>query len=221
MLSETVRAGGEQPIRFHKKNIAYFREVALQLWYQRQVSPFKILLITSSIMNEGKSYVSSCLAEALSLHFDNVLLARYTGGQEEGGIALNDQGEEVIRRDGRPIFLQSSSRGISHVTLFSERGLQNTKWLLDHFGDFLRRVENRFDLILLDFPSLNDEDFPFELLPHIEKILLVVRANYTPKGTVVESLKLLDRYRDRLVGIVLNKRKEYIPKAFLSVFFRR
>lgn len=198
----------------NKSNV-HFREIALQLWQQQQASPFKLLLITSSFKGEGKSFVSSYLADAFALKGSNVLVIRYDGYNPAGKIKTGNTWEDAIRRDAPPDFSSLSPNGVFQLTLFSEKKIENTKLFITHFEDLIRRAEDRFDLILLDFPHINDEFFPFELLDRVEKILMIIRANHTQKRAVIESLKIFGGYRDRLAGLVLNKRKEYVPKLFL------
>ena len=207
-------ANGSQVLT--NKSNKYFREIVLQLWQQRQASAFKLLLITSSCKGEGKSFVSSCLADAFALKGNTVLVIRYDGYNPAGAIETGSTWDDVIRRDAPLVFSPVSPNGIFQLTLFSEKNFENTKLLITHFEDLLRQAEDRFDLILLDFPHINDEFFPFELLDHVEKILMIVRANHTRKRAVIESLKIFGGYSNRLAGLLLNKRKEYVPKLFLS-----
>jgi Mrp family chromosome partitioning ATPase len=204
----------------HGKLSLYTKEIADQFWSKWQSSPFRFLLITSSVRGEGKTFVSFYLAEALALNFKTVLLISYIDGHPDTQLKTADQDETIFKQDAPLMIPKLPSSGISNLTLFSDESAQNNRWLLNHFEDLIQKVEKQFDIVLLDFPSLIGGNFPFAILPQVDKILLVVRANYAPKRLVLESLKLLGSYQDKLEGFVLNKRKEYIPKMFLSKFYK-
>lgn len=193
-----------------------FRTVAFQLWHQWHEAPFKLLLVTSAARNEGKSFFSCHLAESLTLDFDRILVIHYADDMTINKAAEQRLGADPFERISMIMSPEGPPQGVSFLKLFSERNMGNTRWLLKHFDKLAGNVGRQFDIVLLDFPSLNEDIFPFELLDQIDRILLLVRANHTRKKILADGLKRLDTHREKLAGIVLNRRKEYIPKMFLS-----
>jgi Mrp family chromosome partitioning ATPase len=211
-----IRTRSSDSYTYSRETLSSFRTVASQLWHQWHEAPFKVLLVTSSVRNEGKSFFSYHLAESLSLDFDRILLIHYADDMTINKAAEQRIGDDPFERISLITPPEGPSEGVSFFKLFSERNLENTRWLLKHFDEIAGNAERQFDIILLDFPSLNEDIFPFELLDQIDKIILVVRANHTRKRIIADSLKRLDDHREKLAGIVINRRKEYIPKMFLS-----
>jgi Mrp family chromosome partitioning ATPase len=77
---------------------------------------------------------------------------------------------------------------------------------------FLKRLRQRFDLILIDSPPATTSTDGLAISPKVDGVVLVLEAEKT-RWPVAESVR--DRIRrngGNILGIVLNKRRFYIPE---------
>ena len=76
---------------------------------------------------------------------------------------------------------------------------------------FWQELKNRFSLIIVDSPPLADSPDGLAFAPHADGVILVLEAEKT-RSSVAENLKArISQVGGRIVGIVFNKRKYYIP----------
>ncbi|MGA7878754.1 MAG: hypothetical protein WCA08_24050 [Desulfoferrobacter sp.] len=72
-------------------------------------------------------------------------------------------------------------------------------------------MRNRFSFIIIDSPPLADSPDGLAFAPHADGVILVLEAERT-RSSVAESLKArISQVGGRIVGIVFNKRRYYIP----------
>lgn len=76
---------------------------------------------------------------------------------------------------------------------------------------FWNELRNRFSFIIIDSPPLADSPDGLAFAPHADGVILVLEAERT-RSSVAESLKArISQVGGRIVGIVFNKRRYYIP----------
>lgn len=81
---------------------------------------------------------------------------------------------------------------------------------IDSFWNILR---HRFDLIVIDSNPLTQSPDGLAIAPKVDGVVLVVEAERT-RWTVVDSVKnRINKVGGNLLGIVLNKRRYYIPQS--------
>ena len=82
----------------------------------------------------------------------------------------------------------------------------NPAVLLDspHFGEFLEELRTRYERILFDTPPIGPTSDALHLVPHIDGILVVARAESTSKHALLAALKRLRQIQAPLLGMVLN-----------------
>jgi Mrp family chromosome partitioning ATPase len=77
---------------------------------------------------------------------------------------------------------------------------------------FLKRLRQRFDLILIDSPPATTSSDGLAISSKVDGIVLVVEAEKT-RWPVTENVKeRITKSGGNILGIVLNKRKYYIPE---------
>jgi capsular exopolysaccharide synthesis family protein len=81
----------------------------------------------------------------------------------------------------------------------------------------LSNLRERFDFIIIDGAPLDGYSESFFLASKVDGVVLVVEAERTQKRTIRKIKKELEWGPINLLGVVLNKKKTYIPK-FLESF---
>lgn len=87
----------------------------------------------------------------------------------------------------------------------------------DPITGLLNELREKFDFIILDGAPLNGYSESFFLASKVDGVVLVVESEKTQKRTIRKIKKELEWGPINLLGVVLNKKKNYIPK-FLEPF---
>jgi capsular exopolysaccharide synthesis family protein len=178
----------------------------------------KTLAVVSSTHAEGTTTVAAQLA--ISLAADPklpVLLVdanfrkpdlhnRFQVSQERGFINLLLGDEEfaslIKPTPVKNLFLMTSGKVVSDPAELIEVGDLEAK---------LIRPAADFSCILIDCPPINTCPEAIMLASHSDAAVLVVLAGETRREVVLEARQRLDRAKVNLLGVVLNRRKYYIP----------
>ncbi len=77
------------------------------------------------------------------------------------------------------------------------------------------RLQSQYDFIVVDGPPVNSYADASVLSTRVDGVILVVEADGTPVSEAEAAKRQLDRVGARILGVVLNRRRSYIP-AFLE-----
>lgn len=179
-------------------------------------SRYKTVLISSSVPDEGKSYVSVNLWRSLAEAGKKVLLIdtdiRRSNMRSLYGMRVADGGENL----GIAAYLaeQASMNDIVYKTDYENayiipvfRTISNPAILLqgDLLGQLIHRMSETFDIVLVDTPPLETVSDGVQVASHCDGALLVVRAGSTSRHVVSNTVKQLGLARCELLGIILNR----------------
>ena len=82
----------------------------------------------------------------------------------------------------------------------------------DKFEGFLRIARARFDYVILDTPPVSRYVDCLVIGPRVDHVILVVRAHRTKKQIVVHAKEQIAKHGGRIMGVVLNRRRFFIPE---------
>jgi capsular exopolysaccharide synthesis family protein len=82
-------------------------------------------------------------------------------------------------------------------------------------GTLLARLRSQFDFIVIDAPPVNSYADTSVLATKVDGVILVVEADRTPVVDAETAKRQLDKIGARILGVVLNRRRSYLP-AFLE-----
>ena len=78
----------------------------------------------------------------------------------------------------------------------------------------LQTLGQHFDYLIYDGPSIFEASDPSTVAKHFDGIALVVECERTRWEVVQDAAERLNKAGGNILGVVLNKRQYYIPKAF-------
>ena len=171
----------------------------------------KTILVTSAMPGEGKSLISINLAItiAIELHshalvvdcdFRNPSLSQWFGLKEGKGLSNYLLGEleipDIMVKTSidKLSFLCGGTIQDNPVELIGSKRMQSL------VADLKSRYEDRY--IIFDSSPLLATTEPSVLNRMVDGILLVVRAGETPRESIQQALKQLDK--EKILGVVLN-----------------
>lgn len=174
----------------------------------------KKVLITSSVPNEGKSFVALNLWRSIASVGKRALLIDcdlrlsemrtkldITTSENFVGIAhlLSGQADipDVIYRTNVPNgYMMPVTNLVADPTFLLES---------ERFGEMLDSCSKTFDYIILDCPPLGSVADALNISKYCDGSLLVVRSGMTGRRLVMSSVQALKRAGSPLLGIVLNR----------------
>jgi succinoglycan biosynthesis transport protein ExoP len=173
----------------------------------------RVVLLTSTAPQEGKSSTTAQLARALSSAGDRVLLVDCDLRRPTQHIHL-----ELTRDGGLTDFLAAPQRFMNWRTYLKVAGSENLHVLTcgpippnppellgsERFKRFLSEAREAYDWVLIDSPpAATLSDAP--LLGGVaDVVLLVVRHNHTDRDLVRRTVQQLRRVGANVAGVVLN-----------------
>lgn len=177
--------------------------------------PANLIMVTSSVPGEGKTFTSTNLAMSMSIERDHTILlvdtdimkrdlSRQFGLSDAPGLYdyLDHQFDDiaqVIYRTSLPNMVIIPAGRYTHVSteLLASARMQTL------VGEFAARYSDR--IVLFDTPPLLATTTAVALAPLVGQLVLVVEAGETRTNIVEDALRTLDRAQ--VTGLVLNKSK--------------
>ncbi len=208
---KSIRIGNNQPLGYGAQEALNRLRVAVDLSGKQ----FKIIMITSSTPEEGKSFVSTNLWKMLAESGKRVVLIdgdlRRTqlrsrlqiSGASRRSIGLvhylagNVELEDAVYSTDIPnAFMVPVFETISNPIIL----LQNPR-----FDQMLEILKQNFDYVLIDTPPLGSVADGELIATKCDGAILVCRGGVTPKKLIGSSLKQLERAECTILGTVLNR----------------
>jgi protein-tyrosine kinase len=200
-----------------------FRTLRTRLYQVRAVQPLRTLLVTSALPGEGKTFVTSNLAQSLvrqrerrTLIIDADLrlssLHVPLGAESSPGLSdylLGEMDEFAVMQRGRDenLFLIPGGKSIANPTELLANG---------RFEQLLERMAPVFDWILIDSPPTIPVSDSSIIAKFSDGVLMVIRAGSTPFDL---AQKACDTFHDRpLLGAVLNRAE---PRAGYGGYYNQ
>lgn len=174
----------------------------------------KVIMITSSVPNEGKSFISICLWKMFAeLGLKSLLIdcdLRNSEMRSKYGIRFEGAKEGLAHYLAGRIDLSAAicTTNIPYGCILPVEGtLPNPTILLegDLFKQMIEACRRAFDIIILDTPPLSNVADAMKIATQCDGSVLVVRSNSTPRNMVINSLQQLRRTTTPVLGTVLSR----------------
>ena len=174
----------------------------------------KTIMITSSVPNEGKSFVSMSLWRNIASVGNRTVFIdadirnseirnRYGFTSEDGLVGIEHflsgklgLNEVVYQTDVPNGFIIPVSTNVIDPTILLES---------DHFRSLINACKENFDYVIIDTPPLNSVADALNITKYCDGSLLVVASNSTSRKLVNDTIASLKRTETPLLGIVLNR----------------
>ncbi len=172
-------------------------------------NPIRSIVITSTIPNEGKSFVAINLAQAIASSGKTCLiveadlrkrtLAAAMGIHPEHGIYTVLSGSDL-----KDVAVATPQRNL--YFLDAEPQIPNPPDLLSsrRYVRFLETAVNSFDYVVIDTPPVGTFVDAAVIANHADATFLVVRENFTKKELVKSAYDQLEKAGANVAGVVMN-----------------
>lgn len=178
----------------------------------------RVLMFTSAMHDEGVTTLAVAYARLIAMHgHERVLLielnARRPALGERFGIGA---GEGVTHYFGDPRPLSGLVRHLPSLGFDVLRvGEADPTQIQIHLEKAFPRLREEalrsYDTVVIDAPPvvLSPETPP--IAPLVDGVIVVVLCGKTKRETVQRSINLIEQFSGRVLGVVLNRKRYYIP----------
>jgi exopolysaccharide/PEP-CTERM locus tyrosine autokinase len=185
----------------------------------------KIIMVASAMSGEGKSFVAVNLASIIAVELQshallvdcdlrNPSITRWFGLQEKKGLSDYLMGEAEIQ----DLLIKTS---IDKLSILSGGSIQDnpveligSKKMKTLVQDLKSRYDDRY--IIIDSSPILATTEPSVLNEMVDGIILVIKSGDTPRETIQQAVKLLNK--NKILGIVLNN-MQFKTKALFQRYF--
>jgi exopolysaccharide/PEP-CTERM locus tyrosine autokinase len=185
----------------------------------------KIIMVASAVSGEGKSLVAVNLASIISVELHshallidcdlrNPSLTRWFGLEEKKGLSDYLTGKAEIQ----DLLIKTS---IDKLSILSGGSIQEnpveligSNKMKTLIQDLKSRYEDRY--IIIDSSPILATTEPSVLNEIVDGIILVVKSGDTPRETIQQAIKLLNK--NKILGVVLNN-MQFKTKALFQRYF--
>ena len=217
MARKTKRDGGglfdiESPMAIE------LRRIMIRLGRQLDLERKRAIMVTSAERGEGKSLFSLHFALVLAYHLQKEVLLMDADVRRpvqhqvfqvplEPGFAELLSGDVTFADAPHPTkvknlhFLPAGQSGGNPSRLFSGDRLRKT----------VRRLHERFDIILMDSPPVVPVSDPLHYLDAVDGTLYLVMAGQTHRDVSLRGVEILRSAGANILGIVANNLAEVLP----------
>jgi succinoglycan biosynthesis transport protein ExoP len=190
-----------------------FRSIKLAVDISGSIRDQKVIGVTSTLPNEGKSTVSSNFAQSIALAGKKVLLVdgdlrnptltRALVGDAKAGwrevLAGNADLANTVCLDGE------TNLAFLPAVIGRRSAYTNEVLASDAFRVLVDNLRSIYDYVIIDFPPLAPVVDVRAALHVVDSFLYVVEWGKTSKSLVERQLAVAQELHERLLGVVLNK----------------
>lgn len=186
-----------------------------------------IVLITSSMPNEGKSFISANLATSFSMIDCKTLLidADLRKGRQHKVFNIdNEKGlSSLLLEDVKKYNKYIVKTDIPNLDVLPAGIVPpNPSELLgsEQNAKLLELLKTKYDLIILDCPPVNAVTDALVLTKYADEVVLVCAYKTTPFDLLEQSKKLLENSGAKIAGVIINKTENKKGNYYYSKYYK-
>lgn len=168
----------------------------------------KVVLLTSSMAGEGKSFIAMHLTQSLALTHKKVILVDFDLRKPAvaRSLYLQKQGiSEYLISGGQPLIQQSGTSPSFDVLAAGEQHTNPADLLISpEIGLLIRMLREQYDYIFLDSPPIGLVADARILSRHADMTLYIVRQNFTYRHQLEDIQKIITEHQLPAIQLILN-----------------
>ncbi len=195
------------------------QEIINSIWTDENKEDRKAILVTGSVKGEGVSGITFNLAMVLAevraakvclidANFKNPSLHKRLKKE-------NQTGFRDVLTGGSSLSDAIQQTEVTNFDIITNGAVDSGKSANvepNNVRAIIEKLKTRYDFVILDSSSISQDTTPLVLAGQVDGVVLVVRAGKTRYEVVQRSREQLEFVRAQIFGIVLNRRKYFIPK---------
>lgn len=195
-----------------------FQEVKTRLITRFPKGLVKTILITSPARENGCSTAAANFALTLAQDCKlNVLLIdanlRHPSLHEVFDIEYNQGLPQLLMKDEdeTSLFKKVGRGNLFVIPCGENRSGPMNLFESDRFSTTLENLRKKFDYIIFDAPPVNGCFDSIMIGRNVDGVILVIESGKTRKQVAIKAKQELEEAGAKIFGVILNRRKHYIP----------
>lgn len=199
----------------------HYEALKANLWRDYSESAMKVVLFVGASAGSGTSTAAANFAATLAQELDSQILlidANLTSGKGSDVLRTDlkevGRGLDPVRMSAASPPMAYSVSGQPNLHVLSICSKCSTPFALfesEAFDAFLRTARGRFKYVVVDAPPLQGNPVSLVLSRKADGVILVIESEKTRKRSALWAKQQIESVGGKLLGVVLNKRKHYIP----------
>lgn len=178
----------------------------------------RVIMFTSAMHEEGVTSLALAYSRLMAMHGDHrVLLIELNARTPALAALLGLPGREGVTHyfsHERPVTSlahRPAGEGFDVIHVGEADATQIQINLERAFPHLVREALERYDTVIVDAPPVVVCPETPPLSPFVDGVVLVVHSGRTKRETVDRSIKQIQQFQGRVLGVVLNRKRYYIP----------
>lgn len=208
-----------------KHAVEAFRSIHSTLKLNEESRNAKVILTTSTIPSEGKTFVSTNMTITLAAHGERTVIvdadlrmpnvAKGLDIDAKVGVIsyLNNEAEldDIIIKDCMPNMdiIPAGGNTKSPTQLLSS----------ERFTNLVHELRLRYDRVIIDTPPIATVSDALNILPLVDGVLLVIRFNTVKRKTAQVNIRRLKESNVPIFGAVLNNLNTHVAGYYYSHYY--
>lgn len=187
----------------------------------------RVIAITSSVTQEGKTFIAANLAVSLAnsgmrIAIMNLDMRKPRIEELFGVKVVEGLSDYILSKVKIDDIIQRDILGVKNLDLLPIGSIPpNPISVLNSnkIPELINVLKERYDLVIVDTPPILPVADTSRMSNFLDGTILVVRLNQTPKDGFVESLNILRRSKHNVLGIIINGVHEEIREYYYNYYY--
>jgi capsular exopolysaccharide synthesis family protein len=186
----------------------------------------KSVMITSSVVEEGKSIISSYLSMSAAETTNKKILLLDTDLRRPMinvffKMPLEKGLSDILEKKCsiKETIKKTSIPNLSIITAGVTNSEPSILFNQDRLREVFEELKFYFDFIVVDVPPVIPVSDPLMIANEVDGVIVVIRAGKTPKDVVKRAVNLLKNASVNILGTVINNLAEVLPYHYRSKYY--
>ena len=186
------------------------RNIRTNILFSASSTQLKILLLTSSIKLEGKTFISANLAITMAGLGKRVLLVdadmRKPRIHQLFGLKKSPGLSDLLVGEAPPksVIQATHIKNLQVITSGTTSPSPSELLASTTMQSLIRKAKDKFDTVILDSPPVMSVTDPVELATMVDGVVFVIKGGSTPRPPIQRAIQQLSEVEARMLGAILN-----------------
>lgn len=209
----------------HRQTLEAFRSIHSSMMLSEHAKVAKLILVTSTIPSEGKSFVTTNLALIHAAHGERVLVidgdlrlpnvARTLGLDNDKGLLTVMAGRDTLDDS----IHKSVEKDFDVLTTGGSTANPTEVFCNPEFARILKELRSRYDRIFVDSPPLAPVSDSLNILPNADGVVYVIRFNTVKRKVAANCLRRMSESNVPVLGAIMNSVAMHQIASYYSSYY--
>ena len=196
----------------NKEIINQLKRIEANIELNKENRKPKTVLFTGTSKKVGTSYIVNNLANQYSKLYKKVLiidtdifsktLTKVYGKNQLNGLTniLEENKIEEIEK-----LIQTTEKENIYVLPIGNENIEEDIFLKDTISNIINELTKKYDLILIDAPSINEKVLTINLASIVDAVAIVLQNEKTSQEEIIKAKATIENVGGKISGVIINK----------------